>query len=135
MVERDIELERIRLNRKKELLKKQQEPVKRVIQVTDQTFNEEVINQSKDRIVMVDFWAVWCMPCRMLGPILEELVNDYDGRVILAKLNVDENPMASQVYGIRGIPAVKLFKNGQLIDEFVGLRPKEMIKGWIDKNL
>lgn len=105
------------------------------IDVNDQNFNEEVIEQSKSLPVVVDFWAPWCMPCQMLGPILEKLAKEYKGKFLLAKLNVDENPYMSQRFAISGIPAVKMIKNGNVVDEFVGLLPETAVKEWIDKNL
>ncbi len=105
------------------------------IEVGDDNFESEVIEKSKTVPVMVDFWAVWCMPCRMLGPTLERLADANEGRVILAKLNVDANPMVSSKYGIRSIPSVKLFKNGEVVDEFVGALPEMAVKEWLDKNL
>ena len=105
------------------------------IDVNEENFESEVIEKSKKVPVVVDFWAVWCMPCVMLGPILEKLAHEYNGKFILAKLNVDENRNISQKYGIMSIPSVKMFKNGKVVDEFVGALPEPMVKEWLNKNL
>jgi len=103
--------------------------------VTDETFGRDVIYKSKQVPILVDFWGAWCSPCLTLKPILEGLEKEYNGRFILAKLNVDENPITTKRYSIRGIPAVKLFKNSDVVDEFVGLMTEQAIKDFIDKNL
>ncbi|NTV47218.1 MAG: thioredoxin [Chlorobiales bacterium] len=95
------------------------------ITATDQNFDQEVIKS--DKPVLVDFWAVWCGPCRMIAPVVEELANDYDGKAVIAKLNVDENPQVSMKYGIRSIPTLLIFKNGQVVDQIVGAVPKNVI--------
>lgn len=109
--------------------------IQTIIEVDDATFDEKVIQQSEKIPVVVDFWAVWCVPCLALGPVLESLAKEYNGKFILAKLNVDENPLTSRIYGIRGIPAVKLFKNGAVADEFVGALPEPLVRQWIKKNI
>jgi thioredoxin 1 len=95
------------------------------IKFTDQNFEEEV-EKSKSP-VLVDFWAVWCGPCQMMGPIIEELAKKFDGKIKIGKLNVDENPNTAQKYEVLGIPSLKFFKNGEVIDEITGLQPKEVI--------
>lgn len=95
------------------------------ITATDQNFDQEVIKS--DKPVLVDFWAVWCGPCRMIAPVVEELANEYDGKAVVAKLNVDENPQVSMKYGIRSIPTLLIFKNGQVVDQIVGAVPKNVI--------
>jgi len=133
----DDELERI----KREKLKKWMEIMKgndinqTEIEVNDENFQEKVIEQSKKIPVFVDFWASWCMPCLMLSPILEKLAKESNGKFILAKLNVDENRITSQKYGIMSIPAVKLFKNGKVVDEFVGALPEPSVREWLNKNI
>ena len=103
--------------------------------VTDSDFEEKVIKKSMEIPVVVDFWAEWCPPCRMLGPVLEEIAGKYKGRFVLAKLNVDDNHGKSMEFRISSIPAVKMFKNGKIADEFVGAMPEESIRKWLDKNL
>ena len=105
------------------------------INVNDSNFEKEVIEKSKETPVIVDYWATWCTPCLMLGPTLEKLAKEFEGKVILAKLNVDENPVTSQTYAVMSIPSVKMFKDGKIVDEFVGALPEEMVKPWIEKNI
>ena len=95
-----------------------------IFDVNTQEFNEKVINTSHKSVVMVDFWANWCGPCRILDPVLENVVKSFDGRVVVAKVNVDENQELAIKYGIRSIPALKIFKDGSLVKEFVGVLPE-----------
>nr|2YJ7_A Chain A, LPBCA THIOREDOXIN [synthetic construct]2YJ7_B Chain B, LPBCA THIOREDOXIN [synthetic construct] len=104
-----------------------------VIEVTDENFEQEVLKS--DKPVLVDFWAPWCGPCRMIAPIIEELAKEYEGKVKVVKVNVDENPNTAAQYGIRSIPTLLLFKNGQVVDRLVGAQPKEALKERIDKHL
>ena len=90
--------------------------------VTDATFEQEVLKSSVP--VVVDFWAEWCGPCRAIGPVIEELSKEYDGKVNVGKLNVDNNPEVSMNYGITSIPAILFIKNGQVVDKLVGAQPK-----------
>jgi putative thioredoxin len=106
-----------------------------VINITDIDFKEKVIEKSKKILVVVDFWATWCYPCQMLGPILEEIEKKYKGKFILAKINVDTAPKVSQEYSIMSIPNVKMFRHGKQVSEFVGVLPKEQVKEQINKNL
>lgn len=133
----DEELEKIKKKKLEELMRnaKRDDKMEVVKEVTDTNFEDEVVAKSNDVPVVVDFWASWCKPCRMLGPVMEEFAQRYEGKFILAKVNVDSNPMMSRQYGIRGIPAVKLFKNGKVVDEFVGALPAPAIKEWLDKNI
>lgn len=104
-------------------------------EVNDDCFEKEVIEKSKEIPVVVDFWAAWCMPCRMLGPVLEKLAKESDGKFILAKADVDETRAAATDYGVMSIPSVKMFKDGKVVDEFIGALPEPEVKKWLDKNL
>jgi thioredoxin 2 len=96
------------------------------VDVTDQSFDNEVM--SNPGVVLVDCWAPWCGPCRMVAPILEQLAGEYGGRVKIAKLNTDENPVVSSKYGIQSIPTMLIFKNGAQVDRLVGALPKQEIE-------
>ena len=103
------------------------------ITLTDSNFDELVLKS--DKPVLVDFWAEWCGPCRMVGPIVEELSKDYDGKAIVGKVDVDSNPNISMTYGIRNIPALLFFKNGQIVDKQVGAVPKAILAKKLDAQL
>lgn len=96
-----------------------------IAEVTDATFEQEVLQS--DQPVLVDFWAAWCGPCRALAPFIDEIANEYSGRVKVAKMDVDRNQATPMRYGIRGIPALLLFKGGKVADQIVGYVPKETI--------
>lgn len=102
-------------------------------QVNDKNFASEVLQSGIP--VLVDFWATWCGPCRAISPIVEELAKEFSGRVKITKLNVDENPSTPSQYGVRGIPALILFKEGKVLDQIVGSVPKARLKALIEKAL
>lgn len=99
--------------------------------VADKSFQSDVLDYNG--VVFVDFWAPWCAPCRMLGPIVEELAKDYEGKARIAKLNVDDNQSSARKYGVMSIPTMIIFKNGQEVDRLVGVMPKEAIAQRLDK--
>ena len=103
------------------------------LELTDANFEELVINSNKP--VLVDFWAEWCGPCRMVGPVVEELSKDYDGKAVIGKVDVDTNPNISARFGIRNIPTLLVFKNGQVVDKHVGVAQKSQLAGKIDAQL
>ena len=101
--------------------------------VTDQSFEADVLGA--DRPVLVDFWAEWCGPCRMIAPALEEIAAELDGKVTIAKINIDENPDTPGKYGVRGIPTMLLFKNGEAVAQKVGAAPRSQIQQWLEGEL
>lgn len=101
--------------------------------ITDASFHDDVI--ASDKPVLVDFWAEWCGPCKMIGPSLEEISDELGEQVTIAKINIDENPDAPTQYGVRGIPTMILFKGGQPAATKVGAAPKSALKGWLESEL
>lgn len=104
-----------------------------IVSVTDGSFEDEVLNS--DTPVLVDYWAEWCGPCKMIAPVLEEIADDYDGRLKIAKLNIDENPQTPPKFNIRGIPTLMLFKNGNVDATKVGALSKSQLTAFLDSNL
>jgi putative thioredoxin len=105
------------------------------VDVTEATFNEDVIERSAELPVVVDFWAEWCAPCRQLAPLIEAAVERRPGELVLAKVNIDENPGLARAYRVSSIPAVKAFRDGKVADEFVGLLPPPQIEAFINRVL
>ena len=103
------------------------------LEITDATVDNIVLQS--DKPVLVDFWAAWCGPCRMVGPIIDELGNEYDGKAVVGKVDVDSNQEFAAKYGVRNIPTVLLFKNGELVDRKVGVSPKQVYAEAIDSAL
>ncbi|MBY6265643.1 thioredoxin TrxA [Azospirillum sp. 412522] len=103
------------------------------IKVTDDSFEQDVLKA--DGPVLVDFWAEWCGPCKMIAPALDELAGDYEGKVTVAKLNIDENPNTPTKYGVRGIPTLMLFKGGSVAATKIGALPKGALFQWVDSAL
>ncbi|MEF9438059.1 MAG: thioredoxin [Candidatus Mariimomonas ferrooxydans] len=104
-----------------------------VASISKESWDKDVL-QSQD-VIMVDFWAVWCSPCKMISPIVEELAKDYEGKAKFFKINTDENPDLASRYKIRGIPTLMFFKKGQLVDQVVGVVPKTQLKAKLDSLL
>jgi thioredoxin 1 len=103
------------------------------LELTNDNFEELVLKSDKQ--VLVDFWAEWCGPCRMVGPIVEELAKDYEGKAVIGKVNVDEHGEISSKFGIRNIPTLLVFKNGEVVDKQVGVAQKSVLAGKIDAQM
>ena len=103
------------------------------IKIDDKSFEKDVLNS--DSLTLVDFWAEWCGPCKMIGPALEEISDEMKEDVRITKINIDENPITPQKYGVRGIPTLLLFKNGEVVAEKVGALPKNQLSEWISENI
>ena len=104
-----------------------------IFEFTDASFENDVINSKEP--VLIDFWAEWCAPCRMVAPVMEELANDYAGKLKVGKVDVDYNPQVAMQYAVRSIPSILLFKNGELVDTVVGAVPKYILERMLDKHL
>ncbi|MDF1581459.1 MAG: thioredoxin [Desulfuromonadales bacterium] len=105
----------------------------KVVQLTDDSFEADVLKSTVP--VLVDFWATWCAPCKAIGPMIDGLADDYEGKVKIGKLNVDENPATPGQFGVRGIPTLILFKDGKVIDQVVGAAPKSQLEALLQKVL
>ena len=103
------------------------------VEITDANFESLVKNS--DKLVLVDFWAEWCGPCRMVGPIVEELSKEYEGKAVIGKINVDNNPNVSMEFGVRNIPTILFFKNGKVVDKQVGAVPKAQLAAKLQAQL
>ena len=103
------------------------------LEITDANFEEVVLKS--DKPVVVDFWAEWCGPCRMVGPVVEEIAKEYDGKAVVGKLNVDHNPKVATDFGIMSIPALLFFKNGQVVDKQVGAVPKHVLVNKLESQM
>ena len=103
------------------------------IKVTDDSFEQDVLKA--DGPVLVDFWAEWCGPCKMIAPALDDLAKEYGGKVTVVKLNIDDNPTTPTKYGVRGIPTLMIFKNGQVAATKIGALPKTALYSWVDQSL
>jgi thioredoxin 1 len=105
----------------------------KILAVSDASFEADVINSSP--AVLVDFWAQWCAPCKALAPVLDEIADEYDGKVVIAKVNIDENEQTPQKYGVRGIPTMLLFKDGAVVATKMGALSKAELSAFIDTNI
>jgi len=133
----DKEIERIKQRKLQEMLQNKSSPSQNngqgnPITLTDQTFEDTI---SKQPLMVVDFWAEWCGPCRTVSPIIEQLAHEYAGKVSFGKLNVDENPMVSNAFQIQSIPALLVFKGGKLVDGIIGAVPKHVIESKIKPHI
>lgn len=104
-----------------------------IIDTTDATFAVDVIERSRELPVVVDFWASWCQPCRMLGPLLEQLAREYDGKFLLVKADTEQTPAAASQFNVQSIPAVFGLRDGEVVDFFAGLLPEEQLRSWLDR--
>ncbi|MEM2092568.1 MAG: thioredoxin [Candidatus Bathyarchaeia archaeon] len=135
VLDEDEELERIRKRKMEDLLRRRNtasEPISEPIEVTDSNFHEVV---RSSRLVVIDCWAQWCAPCRMMAPIIDELAKEYAGKILFGKLNVDENPEVPGQYQIMSIPTFLVFKDGVLVDRIVGAMPKKILEQRITRYI
>jgi thioredoxin 1 len=102
-----------------------------VVEITDTNFESQVLQSAEP--VLVDFWAPWCGPCRMIAPMIDELAAEYSGSIKVGKVNIDDNPMSSGSYGVSSIPTIMIFKGGQVVDRFVGVQPKTKLQAALDE--
>lgn len=107
----------------------------KALEFTDESFEKDVLNVGSDTPVLVDFWAEWCGPCRMVGPVVEELAGEFEGKAKVGKVDVDSNPETSTKYGIRSIPSLLIFKDGEVVDQIVGAVPKAQLKKQLEAQI
>lgn len=107
----------------------------KALHFTDDSFEEDVLNADSDKPVLVDFWAEWCGPCKMVGPVVDELAGEFEGKAKIGKVDVDSNPETSTKYGIRSIPSLLIFKNGEVVDQIVGAVPKSQLKKQLEAQI
>lgn len=106
-----------------------------MVEVSDGDFEKNVIEKSKEKPVVVDFWAPWCGPCQMLNPVMEKLTEEYKDKMDIVKLNIEDNQATASKYGVMSIPVVKMFKDGEVVAEFVGAKPEGDVRNWVEENL
>ncbi len=111
------------------------EPSPWILEAAEATFQQDAVERSREILVVVDFWATWCQPCRLLGPLLENLAREYDGKFLLVKADTDKLPNIASGFGVQSIPAVYAMRDGELLDFFVGLMPDGQLRAWIDRLL
>ncbi len=107
----------------------------KALELTDDSFEDEVLNAESGKPVLVDFWAEWCGPCKMVGPVVEELAGEFEGKAKVGKVDVDSNPEISTKYGIRSIPSLLIFKDGEVVDQIVGAVPKAKLKKQLEAQV
>ncbi len=106
-----------------------------MIEVNDKEFHEKVLKKSLKVPIVIDFWASWCTPCQILGPVLERLEKEYKNKFVLVKISIEENKETAKTYEVMSIPSVKMIKNGKMVAEFTGALPEEVVREWLDRNL
>lgn len=126
------ELDEIRKKIMRDILKEKKDVIDKPITLTDKNFDEII---KKYSMVVVDFWAPWCGPCKFFSPIFEEVAREMKGKVIFGKVNTDENEKLCERFGIMSIPTILIFKNGEIVDRNIGAMPADMLREWIEKNL